>query len=369
MYLWARAGGACALCGTDLAQDVRTLKRVAWGELAHIIGARPDAARGDVVASPELAKDPDNIVLLCPSCHTKVDKDETAYSVELLRRAKQWHEERVRAAARYPASAQALPIALTSKIRDTPNEITDNLIAEAMLQVGLVRGRDDVFRIDLGDPAEHGGRTNEYWATQMRRLRFVLEGQLDGRSADQGPLSAIALFGRADMSSLIAAGTLVGNRCALHVFQPRRRDGRWLWADLAAKAPAFKWNATTPLEGDGPLVLVFSLSVRVPIADVLAVFPDDPRPRVVEFTVDEPGHELVQGPLVGPAFHDAARACVSELESHLRADRSVHVIPVMPASLAVHFGAAITLNYMPTYHIYERNGDQAFELAMQLPLP
>ena len=367
VQLWARAGGACALCGADLLNDVRTHRRIRWGELAHIIGAKPIAARGDPHRSAALERDPDNIVLLCPSCHTKVDKDAISYSVERLRQAKRWHEQRVRMAASRVASAQVLPIVLTSIIGNTPNLVNDDVIAEALLQAGLVRGREATLRMTPIDPTLYGGRVAAYWEQHARALRVELRAQLASQTADRGALDAIAFFGRADMASLMAAGMLLGNRCALYIFQPRRADGRWTWPELEAKPPLFHWNDVGSLPGDGPIALVLSLSVTLPKNDVRAAFPAGTEPRIVEFTIDPPDFECVRGPQVGPAFHDAIRRCVGLLESHLSADRTIHVFPALPASLATHFGAAMSLNFIPRLQIYDRDARQAFVPVMQLP--
>lgn len=367
VYLWSRAGGACALCGEDLLQDIRTHRRVRWGELAHIIGAQPGAARGDEILSSAHETDPDNILLLCPSCHTKVDRDAVTYTVEMLQQRKLWHEERIRTAASKPASAQALPIVLASVIANTPNNINDDVIAEALLQEGLVRGRDATMRIGPIDPAPYGGRIEAYWEQNARELRHELTDRLEGRAANQGPLDKVAFFGRADMPSLMAAGMILGNRCQLRIFQPRRSDGRWTWPDSDAAPPRFHWNDPAQLQGSDPLALVLSLSVQIPLEDVRAAFPPGVSPRIVEFTVDEPDFELVKGPRIGVAFHEEIRRCMGELERHLGSEKTLHVFPAMPASLATHFGCAMTLNFIPKLQIYDRDAERHFFKAMMLP--
>lgn len=349
-------------------KDVRTARRTRWGELAHIIGARPDAARGDSVESSRLERDPSNILLLCPSCHTKVDRDPVAYPVEQLRGAKAAQEERVRAAAAQVGTAQVLPVVLTSVIQGGPNVVNDELIAQALLPLGLVRGRETTFRIDMPDPAEYGGRVEAYWQQSQHLLRNSLVRALRSHGSDQGQLGALACFGRADMPSLMALGSLLGNRVALQVLQPRRSDGRWDWPDLQAASPEFSWTDPASLPSKGPVALVLSLSVRIRLDDVLCAFEGDPSVRVVVFTVPQPDHELARGPAIGPAFHEAIRRCVSEVEAVLGDDRTIHVFPALPASLAVHFGAAITLNYMPRFEIYDRSGQGMFARAMTLPL-
>ena len=90
--LWGRAGGRCSKpdCGEDLTTLVERGSYVV-GEMAHVIGSKPNAARG----TPEGGSDTyDNLILLCPNHHTHIDKaPEGTYPVEMLHEWKKAHEE------------------------------------------------------------------------------------------------------------------------------------------------------------------------------------------------------------------------------------------------------------------------------------
>lgn len=85
-YLWSESGGHCQnpACRRDLHA---ILRRKTVSELAHIIPASLDGPRG----GDEQHLDEDeratasNILVLCPTCHTMIDKDPAEYPVELLR--------------------------------------------------------------------------------------------------------------------------------------------------------------------------------------------------------------------------------------------------------------------------------------------
>lgn len=89
--LWGRAGGRCSKpkCDEDLTSLVETGNYLV-GEMAHIIGNKPTAARG----TPDGGSDAyDNLILLCPTHHTHIDKSpEGTYPVELLHEWKRSHE-------------------------------------------------------------------------------------------------------------------------------------------------------------------------------------------------------------------------------------------------------------------------------------
>lgn len=69
---------------------------VKLAEVAHIVAASSDGPRADSAARDELLVSFDNLLLLCPNCHTIIDKAPEAFSVELVRDWKNSHEQRVR---------------------------------------------------------------------------------------------------------------------------------------------------------------------------------------------------------------------------------------------------------------------------------
>lgn len=90
--LWGRAGGKCSKpeCNEDLTRLLATGNYVV-GEMAHVIGSKPTAARG----TPEGGDDTyDNLILLCPTHHTDIDKSpEGTFPVELIHEWKKLHED------------------------------------------------------------------------------------------------------------------------------------------------------------------------------------------------------------------------------------------------------------------------------------
>jgi HNH endonuclease len=90
--LFARSGDRCAFpkCGATLADGGTVL-----GEICHIKGAKPGAARYDPDQSPEQRHTTENLILLCPTHHTVIDADEEAYTVGRIKKMKVDHEARV----------------------------------------------------------------------------------------------------------------------------------------------------------------------------------------------------------------------------------------------------------------------------------
>lgn len=91
--LWGRSGNRCAICRTELTQDKKLTKgSYTLGEQAHIVGEKEDAARGYSTLSPDERNSYHNLILLCPTHHTEIDKNEDEWPVEKLYCMKSKHE-------------------------------------------------------------------------------------------------------------------------------------------------------------------------------------------------------------------------------------------------------------------------------------
>lgn len=96
--LWGKAAGRCSYpgCQTDLAPLLLSSGPTILGEMAHVIGRKPRAARSD--AKVGIDDSYLNLVLLCPTHHTLIDKAEADFSVDMLRKWKHDWEGQVAAA-------------------------------------------------------------------------------------------------------------------------------------------------------------------------------------------------------------------------------------------------------------------------------
>jgi hypothetical protein len=93
--LWGKAAARCSEPSCHIPLVIRLTKAgtITTGEMAHIVGRRPSAARAKPKGKPDDSYE--NLVLLCPNHHTEVDKGEEDYPVVDLRRWKQEWEQQV----------------------------------------------------------------------------------------------------------------------------------------------------------------------------------------------------------------------------------------------------------------------------------
>jgi len=95
--LWSNAAGICSFSGCTEKLSVEQAAAVApytLGEMAHIKGNKPGSNRYDLSQSNVDRDSYENLILLCPTHHTLIDKEENEaeYPVELLHEMKNEHE-------------------------------------------------------------------------------------------------------------------------------------------------------------------------------------------------------------------------------------------------------------------------------------
>ncbi|OCB77160.1 hypothetical protein B0A79_01945 [Flavobacterium piscis] len=95
--LFADSGGYCQNpgCNINLFLSIgNTDFHIA--EMAHIISAGNSGPRSDLTISKDLKGEFSNLILLCPNCHTKIDKAESEFPEEKILNWKETHSEKIK---------------------------------------------------------------------------------------------------------------------------------------------------------------------------------------------------------------------------------------------------------------------------------
>ncbi|MEN0020205.1 MAG: HNH endonuclease signature motif containing protein [Planctomycetota bacterium] len=120
--LWGRAAGRCSApgCKLDLTPLLEKSGPTVLGEMAHVIGRKPRAARSDPAVGSDNTYG--NLILLCPNHHTEIDKAEKDYPAELLYKWK----------ADWEAQVSGISVQVTSRadlFREVAIRLATNLTA------------------------------------------------------------------------------------------------------------------------------------------------------------------------------------------------------------------------------------------------
>ncbi|EKN4699493.1 HNH endonuclease [Yersinia ruckeri] len=346
--VWIRTAGHCELCGVDLTHDYRVGTPMRWGEVAHILPASPKGPRGNVDHSDDralaLTNNFANLMLLCPGCHDRIDRDEDGYPENDLSGLHQACLERIRLAASSPGEGRAIPVIVQSQHFATTNNIPVSDLLMVMSSEGLSAFGHPISII-FPAPGPRG-RDLYYWQNVKDDIHYKLAGELVRRGGMYGDLPALAVIGVADIPALMLLGQAIGDRTKRFLFSMSRSHGL-RWPDKSAEPPDFLFSSAP--EGKGPLALVISISAKISPRDVMKAIPDA---RIAEFTIPEPAYAIVSCREVIHAFRDELQKRLSQLEAST--DEAIHVFAAIPAALAIEFGALLTTQHQHPYVIFDR---------------
>ena len=98
LRLFADSGGYCQnpKCNEPLFRDFDA-GMIHLAEMAHIISASDTGPRADTATNTNAKGSYSNFILLCPTCHTVIDKTEDQYPKATILLWKQTHKERISA--------------------------------------------------------------------------------------------------------------------------------------------------------------------------------------------------------------------------------------------------------------------------------
>ena len=82
-HIWGLFAGRCAICREHLVHN-EVGRNSLLGEIAHIVGDKPGAARGRHAMAAEERSLPDNLMLLCHAHHKLIDDNPASYTIETL---------------------------------------------------------------------------------------------------------------------------------------------------------------------------------------------------------------------------------------------------------------------------------------------
>ena len=91
--LWGKGGNRCAVCRTGLTMQSNGFSEYPLGEAAHIEGYSVGSARYNSNMKDKERNSYANLVLLCPTCHSIIDKIPSSYTTSDIKKIKDEHEK------------------------------------------------------------------------------------------------------------------------------------------------------------------------------------------------------------------------------------------------------------------------------------
>lgn len=364
LIVWTRSAGICSApgCRQVLHRDPFLFKAARFGHLAHNVAASAKGPRGDAIRSKVLVDDPENLIMMCPTCHKLVDDGGAAeYPEELLQQWKQDHEQSIELFASVGGDKLAGLLICTGKIRGVSNSVTDATVLKAAARAGY-RPLSKPRRIGLFDGNSADG-SPEWWKGQLFQLRREVDQALE---AFKGNDYTMAVFAVAEMPALIALGFLLGDEQGVIPFQYDRTANSYTFT--APSEPPIKFTTTFPdtISPDGVALVI---SVTAPIDHNRVVSALGGRSlSIVEIRAEDTGRLIVRTPATVAAFKRAVIECVDRIEALAGHKVPISVFPAMPAPLAVALGTTIMPKAPVKLIVFDSDGPAAeFRPAITLP--
>jgi hypothetical protein len=350
IQIWTEAAGRCQFqnCNKPLWYNELTLSNTNFGQMAHIIGASEDGPRGGDL-SEELAKDPSNLLLACATCHKEIDDSITRgdYSVERLREMKAEHTARVRMLLEQPGR-KTRPLIFTTQVGGQQTAFSKRSILQAILPDNADTIEDHWYRIS----SKSFDREKQHsWDVVMQEIDENISDI--NRACSNGKVNHISVFGLAPQPLLMYLGRSLGDKISCQTFEPRRtenQDNMWKWNEEDGATIEFK--TTRIKESDSAdAILLIALSDYLG-DDKYANIPLK-NPNIYEITVNNPVQGFITKKSDVSNFKISMRSFLNRIQKEVGKNCKIHVVPAMPASLAVEFGRLLQPTKDPEITVYE----------------
>lgn len=331
--LWSRAAGRCQYegCNAILSRDILTKKAYNSAYVAHIVAAEPNGPRGDVVLSPELCQEFDNLMLMCDSHHRLIDKvDVSGHPAERLKSMKRSHESLIERLTDFQGKGETDILLFGANIGNQQVKLTYEDARETINDTHYPASQ---YAIELGlsnsGLLDHLG---SFWEFKKNSLRANFDRKIKDKQ-ESGNIRHLSVFGLAPQPLLILLGSFLGDIHAAEVYQLHREPKNWLWLD---EPDEVVFEIVPPKEILPTVALNFSLSATITDERIEKALGKEC--SIWTFTVNRPNNDFLRnrGQLI--RFRQQVRQLLDRIKSVHGQDNIIHVFPAMPNSMAIDLG-------------------------------
>lgn len=364
LHVYTAAAGRCSFfgCLNYVMQERLTGKRAILGNVAHIVAASRDGARGDhPLALSERSKF-DNLMLMCREHHDFIDKKESAleYSVERLRKQKKGHESLMKVRTGIPTDDKTFALRLFGQVREKKFNISDPQINLSVFRREKRYLDEKRFEIDLINTPDVCA--SAYWEQGKKKIDETLVQQVFPMIED-GRVDQMSIFALARIPLLAYLGFRLGDKVPVTLYQKHKDDGEgWAWP---RRAPEYQFeridHGGTSVDNIAVLISVSGGKVE----DVRAIAPESRLYEIRPVGVT-PTHTLLSSHKTLENFRHAYKDFLSEVESkHPRAKR-IDCFIAGPAPVAIICGRELRRED-PKVVIYDRDERNLYKKTITLP--
>lgn len=351
LFLYVKAGGRCEFdgCNDYLLEHHVTKAGGNFAEMAHIFAFSDGGPRADAERGPEDVHDISNLMLLCPVCHTLIDGRPGEFTVEVLRKHKKAHEDRVFLLTDTKPDRETIVVALRGRVAGKPVTITLPEIQAAVAPRYV--GARGIHDIDL--TAFNDAPTPEFWKmgedTIRKQMGRFYETRFDGHTPHH-----VSVFGLAPIPLLMVLGSTLSDKVPTAHYQRHRDSESWAWK---TEGQVVEFATTKVRSGAEPSLVALVLSVSGVIA--LSGLPAHVDDRYTVYSLaptnTTPDRKILDVEASFQAFRSEYLRAMRLIVQEQPAARSIDVFPAVPAPAAVAMGRDLLPKRDPVLAIYDFN--------------
>ncbi|EKU97585.1 hypothetical protein Lepto7375DRAFT_6789 [Leptolyngbya sp. PCC 7375] len=349
LFLYTQAGGRCEFdgCNKYLLEHYPTETVGNFAEQAHIWAFSEGGPRGQETGRPLDINGLSNLMLLCKDCHDLVDKNSKSYPVEVLKKFKKEHEDRIFSLTGIAKNRDTVPLVLKSLISGRPMNISVEEMQAAVAPNYLKRR--EIVEIDLSSISDRPN--SSFWGVAQdaidRKVNRLHEAQFNS-----GQTFRVSIFALAPIPLLIHLGTRLSDKIHIDLYQRHRDTESWLWKEGAGDV-VYITERILQGEQSGPVLLLVNLSGKNQL---------DSLPK--ELTENGTAYEItLEGQQCSPLFlntRDDLARFTSEYHRALATIRQahpeikvIHLFSAVPAPIAITLGRARLPKIDPVFRVYD----------------
>lgn len=352
--LWARAAGRCQFDGHNelLYKSPITQEKVNIAQQAHIYSFSPKGprGRGDLEKTPEKLNNVENLMLMCHSCHTLIDKDKNGekYSAELLKRWKRNHEKRILIVTGISPNKKSNVVFYTSKISEQNSIITQEEAVEAIFP-NYYPTSENPIRLSMSSSLEDDSTL--FWETESSHLKSTFSKKIENLMEEQ-KVNHFSVFALAPMPLLILLGALFTDKISVDVYQLFREPKGWKWQNMQEN---FKFILNEPSSKVGKPVLIISISDKIKFKRITDILGENV--SIWELTVPSKliGNDNIRSKAQLSLIRNEFRKIMSMIKKNYDLSTSLSIFPAMSVSCSVELGRIRMPKAEMPWVIYDQN--------------
>lgn len=365
LRLWVKSGGRCEFkgCNEDLYTEMITLKPDKLANIAHIVGAKPDGPRGDDPLPLGERNSFDNLMLVCLPHHSHFDKRFAKdYPVELLRKWKREHEERVEWLLSLPPNLKSKIVRLRSKIGEETASVSEADYRQAILpRYPLDR---DGIEIDLTSIPETGDTS--YWKICANAIEQKISA-IHNASVGGQVVEHVSVFGFAPIPLLMYLGRSLGNKIPASFFQRHRDTQNWLWKESSATPAKYKIEKLKSGNKGNCAIVVLSLSGTIDIEQIPADVSEDQDVFVLTLDGQPPNTGFLNTRDDLESFRKTYELLIANIRAEKPQIQELHCFPAIPIPVALCCGRELLEKSHPSLLVYDYNKkNKEFKFALRI---